>query len=103
MHDVRSDTSRLTSACTSLREEVVRKVDQRALDELVFSNSDEVEQLVRNYEARAAHESKVQSAYLSDVRAQLEDLQRYQTAVDQKVQMALKFVDWFTDVKMKHM
>ena len=100
--DTRSEAGKQAAAQHALAEQLVRKVDQHTIDELVLSNSDEVEQLVRSYESKAAHEAKVQAAYLSDVRLQLEDLQRYQTAVDAKLQMALRFIDWFTDVKMKH-
>lgn len=82
--------------------QVGQKADQTSIDRIVFDNSDEIERMVRSYESRSAHESKVQSAYLSDVRLQLEQVQSYQNQVDQKLQMALKFIDWFTDVKMKH-
>ena len=90
------------AAAASALLQVGSKSDRREIDAIVFSNSDEVEKIVRSYEAKSAHESKVQAAYLSDVRMQLEEMQTYQNALDQKLQMALKFIDWFTDVKMKH-
>jgi len=85
------------------RLQVGHKADQSSIDRIVFDNSDEIEKIVRSYESKSAHDSKVQAAYLSDVRLQLEEMQSYQNQVDQKLQMALKFIDWFTDVKMKHM
>ena len=85
------------------RLQVGHKADQSSIDRIVFDNSDEIEKIVRSYESKSAHDSKVQSAYLSDVRLQIEEMQSYQNQVDQKLQMALKFIDWFTDVKMKHM
>jgi len=83
--------------------QVGHKADQSSIDRIVFDNSDEIEKIVRSYESKSAHDSKVQAAYLSDVRLQIEEMQSYQNQVDQKLQMALKFIDWFTDVKMKHM
>ena len=87
----------------SPRLQVSHKADQSSIDRIVFDNSDEIEKIVRSYESKSAHDSKVQAAYLSDVRLQIEEMQNYQNQVDQKLQMALKFIDWFTDVKMKHM
>ena len=50
---------------------------------------------------KAEHEAKVQAAYLEDLRQQILALKQYQTAVDKKVGVALRFVDWFADVKLK--
>jgi len=101
--EVRAETARLAAEGKELQQQVARKVEQANIDTLLFSNADEVEQLVLRYEGKAVHEAKVQAAYLSDVRQQLDDMQRYQSAVDAKLQVALKFVDWFTDAKLKHL
>lgn len=100
--DVRNEAAKCASAVRGLAEDLGRKSDRSEIDSIVFENSDEVEKIVRNYESKSAHEAKVQAAYLSDVRLQLEEMQAYQNQTDQKLQMALKFIDWFTDVKMKH-
>jgi len=102
LHAVRDEAARVSQECRSLSDELSHKASQSSIDRIVFDNSDEIERIVRSYESKSAHESKVQAAYLSDVRLQLEEMQNYQNQVDQKLQMALKFIDWFTDVKMKH-
>lgn len=52
----------------------------------------------------AAHtwetQQKVQAAYVADLRQEIATIKSYQTAVDKKVAVALRFVDWFTDVKL---
>ncbi len=101
--EVKADAARLAAEGRDVAHQMQRKVEQATIDALVFSNADEVEQIVRAYESKTAHESKVQAAYLADVRQQLDDMQRYQNAVDAKLQVALKFVDWFTDAKLKHL
>eukprot|EP00462_Mataza_sp_D1_P006096 CAMPEP_0175125340 /NCGR_PEP_ID=MMETSP0087-20121206/3264_1 /TAXON_ID=136419 /ORGANISM="Unknown Unknown, Strain D1" /LENGTH=395 /DNA_ID=CAMNT_0016407171 /DNA_START=32 /DNA_END=1219 /DNA_ORIENTATION=- len=44
---------------------------------------------------------KVQSAFLSDAREQISAVKRYQTEVDKKLAVTIRFIDWFSDVRLK--
>lgn len=50
---------------------------------------------------KAAEETKVQAAYIAELRAQLLDFTRHQAGIEKKVSIALRFMDWFIDVKCK--
>lgn len=78
------------------------KADFKSIDSIVFENAEEVEKIMRNYEIKTQHEAKVQSAYMADIRTQLEDMQKYQNTVDAKLQTALRFIDWFMSEHNRH-
>jgi hypothetical protein len=101
LQEVRHEMTRVSGEYQTLVDEVGHKADFKAIDSIVFENADEIEKIVRTYETKAQQEAKVQSAYLADVRTQLEDMQKYQNTVDAKLQTALRFIDWFMDVKGK--
>jgi hypothetical protein len=102
MAELRQDTTRVAKEYATLVEEVGHKADFKAIDSIVFENSDEIEKIIRSYETKSQHEAKVQSAYLADVRTQMEDMQKYQNTVDAKLQTALRFIDWFMSVETRH-
>lgn len=101
LSELRSEVSAVSAEYRTLSSALGHKVDFKAIDAIVFQNSEEVEKIARTYETRAAHEAKVQSAYLADVRNQLTDMQNYQNTVDAKLQTAMRFIDWYMDVKVQ--
>jgi hypothetical protein len=60
-----------------------------------------VEKVLQKNLDRTAADAKIQAAYVADVRAQLLEVARQHGALDRKIGVALKFIDWFTDVKLK--
>lgn len=98
LSEVRTESERVSREYELLVEEVGHKADFKAIDSIVFENADEIEKIIRNYDTKAQHESKIQAAYMADMRTQLEDMQKYQNTVDAKLQTALRFIDWFMSV-----
>lgn len=72
-----------------------------ALEQLVGQGHLEDWRRIEERAARTEAQHKVISAYLTDVRQQITDIKRYQTGVDKKVGVALRFVDWYSDVKLE--
>lgn len=56
---------------------------------------------VNMIERRCAHDIAIHNDLLLEMRTQLLELARHHATAEQKLSIALKFVDWFTEVKLK--
>jgi len=54
-------------------------------------------------EEQSGSNCKIQSAYISDLRRQMIEVKQSQSRLDQQLQVAMRFVNWFTDVKLADM
>jgi len=78
------------------------KVDVAEFDSRCGSDVKFCQKLVQDTSSKNEREWKVQAAYLADLRQEITQMKKLQTSTDKKVSVALRFVDWFTDVKLKN-
>lgn len=89
--------TKLDTAAEAMRSKPSLESLQGTLDE----RDRVVEQILQKNLDRAAADAKIQAAYVADVRAQLLEVARQHGGLERKIGVALKFIDWFTDVKLK--
>jgi len=85
-----------------IMEEMGHKVDVAEFDSRCGSDVKFCQKLVQDTSSKNEREWKVQAAYLADLRQEITQMKKLQTSTDKKVSVALRFVDWFTDVKLKN-
>lgn len=105
-HTLESHSEKLDSISLSiltLKEQLDKKADVKQLDGIILENSTEIENILQLYERKFMQEQKLSAAHLAEIKVTLKNLIQSQTQQEQKLIVALKFIDWFTDVKLKHM
>lgn len=93
------------SALEQVNQEVIEQLATKATKEFVAARMDEksvsFESWVKHSSEKLSADSKIQAAYIAEVRSQVTELRRYHNTMEKKIGVALKFIDWFTDVKLK--
>jgi DNA repair exonuclease SbcCD ATPase subunit len=93
----------LENSANNLEIAVNNKADVRTVEELLkyYNNS------INSTEIKASQQKiladyKLQSAYLAEFRTQLSSFEQREVEYREKLAIALRFIDWFTEVKLKH-
>ena len=57
---------------------------------------------IREYHQQNIHDFKVHAAIIADIREQIAELNEHYAQQTEKLNVALKFIDWFTESKLHH-
>ena len=96
-----SGHNELKSRLEQVKTLIEQKPSIETLDARLIERDQLIEQILTKNTQKMAADTKLQSAFIGDVRAQMVDLVQQQQQLDRKVGVVMKFVDWFADVKLK--
>jgi hypothetical protein len=104
----RRESAEATGNTTALRrrvEELNAAVTARTsvsdVEALLGDRDRAVEEVLSRQTQRAAADARVQAAAVADLRGELARMRGTQGTLEQRVGVVVKFVDWFTDVKLR--
>lgn len=87
-----SESGTLHDTLDNVMKQLNTKLDQKHIDIIQADMS--------RYEQKLQHDKKIQNAYVSELKQQIHELQEANVNVEQKLSVALKFVDWFTESRL---
>ncbi len=92
--------SGLTSKCDGIATAVNASVDRDQLDAALKNVSRACEVLIDRVAQKSVSDHKHNSAQTAELLARINQLKAYQLSIDKKCDIAIRFVNWFTDSKL---
>ena len=98
-------SSTLASLDKQLHSVVGAAASLRPAEEVLAQRFEEreraLDQVLKQYAEKTSADAKVHGAYTADLRAQVLEVAKHYGVLDKKVGVLMRFLDWFTDVKLK--
>ena len=101
VQSVSTDVSSTQQRLDDLDARVRDKVDAATLERCRREDGKHVDRLLHEMAARTTHDFKVHATYLADLRAQVAEQTTSASHHSDKLNVALKFIDWFTETKLQ--